>query len=44
LIDNASGVGTQVVAADVNGDNRPDVLTVSKLGAFVFINRGNDPK
>jgi hypothetical protein len=44
LIDDASGVGTQVVASDVNGDGRPDVLTVSKLGAFVFINRGGDSK
>ena len=30
-------VGTQVVAADVNRDGVPDVLTASKLGAFVFI-------
>jgi len=42
LIDSASGVGTQVVAADVNGDGRPDILTVSKLGAFVFINHPSD--
>ena len=39
LIDDQSGVGTQVVAADVNGDGRPDILTVSKLGTFVFINK-----
>lgn len=38
LIDRASGVGVQVTAADVNSDGRRDVLTVSKLGAFVFIN------
>lgn len=37
LIDDASGLGTQVVAADVNGDRVPDVLTASKLGTFVFI-------
>jgi len=37
LIDDASGLGTQVVATDVNGDGAPDVLTASKLGAFVFI-------
>lgn len=37
LIDDASGLGTQVVAADVNADGVPDVLTASKLGTFVFI-------
>lgn len=39
LIDDQSGVGLQIVAADVNGDQAPDVLTVSKLGSFLFINR-----
>ena len=38
LIDDKSGVGVQVTSADVNGDRRPDILTVSKLGAFVFFN------
>jgi len=42
-IDNQSGVGCQVVAADMTGDGRPDILTVSKLGAFVFINRPATP-
>ena len=37
LIDDASALGTQVIAADVNGDGIPDVLTASKLGAFVFL-------
>ncbi|MEN9632112.1 MAG: hypothetical protein RL077_516, partial [Verrucomicrobiota bacterium] len=32
-------LGTQVVAIDVNGDRVPDVLTASKLGAFVFITK-----
>lgn len=36
-IDKQSGVGVQVTVADVNGDNRPDILTVSKLGTFVFL-------
>ncbi len=38
-IDGASGVGTQLTVTDVNGDGRPDVLTASKLGTFVFLNR-----
>ena len=38
-IDANSGVGVQIVAADVNGDGRPDVLTASKLGTFLFLNR-----
>ena len=38
LIDDKSGVGVQVAARDVNGDRRPDILTVSKLGTFVFFN------
>jgi hypothetical protein len=39
LIDDRSGVGVQIVIKDVNGDHRPDVLTASKLGSFVFLNR-----
>ena len=41
LVDNRSGVGVQVVATDVNGDGRTDILTASKLGSFIFLNRGN---
>ena len=36
-IDNASGVGTQVTAVDVNGDQRPDIVVGCKKGAFVHI-------
>jgi hypothetical protein len=39
LVDDASGTGTQIVAADVNRDGVPDILSASKLGAFVFITR-----
>ncbi len=39
LIDDASGLGTQLTVADVNSDGLPDVLTASKLGAFVFLAR-----
>lgn len=44
LIDRASGVGVQVTAADVNADGRLDGLTVSKLGAFVFLNQAGRGK
>ncbi|MDB5320493.1 MAG: repeat protein [Phycisphaerales bacterium] len=35
-IDDNSGVGTQVMATDINGDGKPDVLVGNKKGAFVF--------
>jgi hypothetical protein len=40
IIDEASGVGTQVVAADLDGDGHPDVVVASKKGAFVFLQTG----
>jgi hypothetical protein len=43
LIDKESGVGVQIVVADVNGDGAPDVLTASKLGSFLFLNRKGAP-
>lgn len=42
LIDEKSGVGVQIEVTDVNGDGRADVLSASKLGAFVFLNRQPD--
>ncbi len=39
LIDNASGVGTSMLVMDLNGDSRPDVLTASRMGTFVFFNQ-----
>jgi hypothetical protein len=38
-IDDASGVGTQVMAVDLNGDKRPDVVVGNKKGTFVFTQR-----
>jgi hypothetical protein len=37
LIDSDSGVGTQVMAVDVNGDKRTDVVVGNKKGVFVHI-------
>jgi len=36
-IDRNSGVGTQVTAADVNGDHWPDVVVGNKKGTFVIL-------
>jgi hypothetical protein len=36
LIDDASGLGVQISAADMNADGSPDLLAASKLGAFIF--------
>jgi len=35
LIDDDSGVGTQVTATDLNGDGRPDVIVGNKKGVFI---------
>jgi hypothetical protein len=37
LIDSESGVGTQVVAGDVNGDGLPDIVVGNKRGTFVHL-------
>jgi len=39
LIDDLSGVGTQVMAGDVSGDGKPDVVVGNKRGAFVFVRK-----
>lgn len=38
LIDDDSGVGTQVTVGDLNGDGRPDVIVANKKGIFVHLN------
>ncbi len=37
LIDDDSGVGTQVMAVDLNGDQRPDIVVGNKKGGHVFL-------
>lgn len=39
VIDDGSGVGTQFEVVDINGDNRPDIVTSNKKGVHVFIQR-----
>jgi FG-GAP-like repeat len=36
LIDNDSGIGTQFVVADFNGDKLPDIVVANKKGVFLF--------
>ena len=40
IVTNMAGIGTQIVAADVNGDGRPDILTAGRRGAYVYLNTG----
>ncbi len=43
-IDDDSGVGTQVAATDLNGDDVPDVIVGNKKGIFVHLSRpGSTP-
>jgi hypothetical protein len=39
LIDDASGVGTQVVAGNITNDKLPDVVVGNKRGTFVLIHK-----
>jgi hypothetical protein len=39
LIDDNSGVGTQVTAVDLNGDGIPDVIVSNKKGTFVHLSQ-----
>lgn len=36
LVDNDSGVGTQITARDLNGDGRADILSSNKKGLSIF--------
>jgi len=39
LIDDNSGVGTQVTATDLNGDGIPDVIVGNKKGTFIHMSQ-----
>ena len=39
LVDDDSGVGTEVKAADLNGDGKKDVVVGNKKGALVFLRK-----
>ena len=40
LINDYTGIGTQIFVTDLNKDGRPDVLTSARKGAYVFFNEG----
>ena len=42
VIDNDSGVGTQILVRDANGDGLPDVLSVSKRGVHLLTQARED--
>jgi hypothetical protein len=39
MIHNRSGVGSQFVVTDLNGDGAPDIVTSGVKGTFVFWNQ-----
>jgi hypothetical protein len=39
LIHNASGVGTQIVAKDINQDGKLELLTTARKGTFIFLDQ-----
>ena len=44
LIDDASGIGVQLVLADANADGRPDIVSANKRGTFLFLSEKSSAK
>jgi hypothetical protein len=42
LVHNRSGVGSSFDIADLNRDGRPDIVTATGLGTFVFFGKKQD--
>ena len=42
VIDNSSGVGTQITVGDVNSDGLQDIVSGNKRGAYLFLQRPTD--
>ncbi|QDV22822.1 FG-GAP repeat domain-containing protein [Aureliella helgolandensis] len=42
VVDNSSGVGTQITVGDVNGDGLEDIVSGIKRGAYLFLQRPAD--
>ena len=40
LIHNHSGAGSDVLAADLNNDGALDIITATRMGTFIFWNKG----
>lgn len=40
LIHNRSGVGSDVMAIDLNKDKKPDIISATDRGVFIFWNKG----
>ena len=38
LVHNRSGVGSQILAADLNADGRVDIVNAARQGTFIFWN------
>jgi hypothetical protein len=43
LINNRSGVGSQFSVVDLNKDGKPDIITSTNRGTFIFFNTGKAP-